>query len=36
MADKVVIAKKLNDALDDALLFAGDRWHVMWIDSDDL
>jgi hypothetical protein len=31
-----LVVKKLNAALDDRLLFDPNRWHTMWIDSDDL
>ena len=30
------IIKKLNQQIDDKLLFDESRWHLMWIDSDDL
>jgi hypothetical protein len=31
-----LIVKKLNDTLADSSLYEIDRWHTMWIDSDDL
>ena len=31
-----LIVRKLNETLDDSLLYEADRWHTMWIDSDDL
>jgi hypothetical protein len=31
-----LIVKKLNEGLDDALVYQPDRWHTMWLDSDDL
>lgn len=31
-----LIVRKLNETLDDFLLYEADRWHTMWIDSDDL
>jgi len=31
-----LIIKKLNKQIDDYLLFDESRWHLMWIDSDDL
>ena len=31
-----LIIKKLNEQIDDSLLFDESRWHLMWIDSDDL
>jgi GNAT superfamily N-acetyltransferase len=31
-----LIVRKLNEALDDSVLFDARRWHTMWIDSDDL
>jgi hypothetical protein len=31
-----LIIKKLNKSMPDGLLFDSKRWHMMWIDSDDL
>jgi hypothetical protein len=31
-----LIIKKLNNKIDDSLLFTESYWHLMWIDSDDL
>lgn len=31
-----LIIKKLNSAIDDAVLFDESKWHLMWVDSDDL
>jgi len=31
-----LIVKKLDPALPDASLYSDDRWHVFWLDSDDL
>ncbi len=31
-----LIVKKLDDSIPDANLFTEDRWHLFWIDSDDL
>jgi len=31
-----LIIKKLNEKLDESLLFTEANWHLMWIDSDDL
>lgn len=31
-----LIIKKLNEQIDNSLLFDESRWHLMWIDSDDL
>jgi hypothetical protein len=30
------ILKKLNQQIDDVVFFDESRWHLMWIDSDDL
>lgn len=31
-----LIVKKLDDSLADAAIYDGDRWHLCWLDSDDL
>lgn len=31
-----LIVKRLTDAVDDADVYDGSRWHVFWVDSDDL
>jgi hypothetical protein len=31
-----LIVRKLNETLGDSLLYEADRWHTMWIGSDDL
>lgn len=31
-----LIVKKLNDTIEDNSLFAKDKWHLFWVDSDDV